>query len=195
MIMYSMYTAHHLVTIFAYCFALSTHMLGGVMVQGLCFEVPVVLMLRREIAVALEDPPIWLRRTDAVHMHWTLTYLAFFLGRGLAECLWIVSMVPGYGPPRLQRHTNTVGFVVYHTLGVFFTSLNLRIIGLFWTWHAQDLASARSYATKGSSEAAETELGRPPDAVLAPMPESIGVATDRDASSTGHTSHGAEATE
>ena len=39
---------HHLVTLFAYIYCLATRELGGVMVQGLLFELPVLFMLRRE---------------------------------------------------------------------------------------------------------------------------------------------------
>lgn len=59
-VMLVMYTIHHVVTAFAYCFALLTHSFGGVCVQGLLFELPVVLMSRRDLAVILPETPNWL---------------------------------------------------------------------------------------------------------------------------------------
>jgi len=43
---------------------------------------------------------------------------------------------------------------------VFFTSLNLRILGLFAAWYQEDLVSAETYAGKGSSSAAPAERPR-----------------------------------
>merc|ERR1712232_173406 len=80
---------------------------------------------------------------SAVRRHWALTYFFFLVGRGPAECLWVVSLTPTYSA-KLADHAGTAGLVVYHTLAVFFTCLNLRILGLFWCWHSQDLEKAIS---------------------------------------------------
>jgi hypothetical protein len=142
-IMLVMYFIHHVVTLFAYIFSLATGLLGGVMVQGLIFEMPVMLMLRRDIAVATDPPPAWLMRPRAVQLHWFLTYLAFAVGRLPATVLWIVSLTSSQYH-KLVDHAGSDGvLVVYIVMGVFFTSLNIRILGLLITWHANDIAQAR----------------------------------------------------
>jgi len=118
------------------------------MVQGLIFEVPVMFMLRRELAVAADVPPAWLLRVDSVHAHWLATYAAFALGRGPATCLWIFSLFPGYGANQLRAALGPEARFVYHLLAVFFTSLNLRIIGLFMCWHEKDAQRARDFEAK-----------------------------------------------
>ncbi|CAE8624129.1 unnamed protein product [Polarella glacialis] len=156
-IMYLMYIIHHLVTIAAYCFSLATWKLGGVMVQGLMFEIPVILMLRRELAVAQAEPPRWLSSPRDVRRHWWLQYAAFVLGRGPAEVLWVVAMVPGYTEDQLQRHLGSVsGLAVFHVLGVFFTALNLRILGLYFCWHAQDAARAKHLEQRPAPDRCES---------------------------------------
>eukprot|EP00929_Paragymnodinium_shiwhaense_P107541 TRINITY_DN7369_c0_g1_i3.p1 TRINITY_DN7369_c0_g1~~TRINITY_DN7369_c0_g1_i3.p1 ORF type:complete len:416 (-),score=81.17 TRINITY_DN7369_c0_g1_i3:102-1349(-) len=141
-IMLCMYFVHHIASVFAYAYSLCTKKLGGVMVQGLLFELPVVLMLRRELAQASEEPPGWFRKPSRVRAHWCLTYVAFVAGRGPAEVLWLVSMLPGYGSRRLRQELSEVDVVVYHTLAVFFTSINIRMFGLFFCWHEQDATRA-----------------------------------------------------
>ena len=148
-VMYATYTVHHLVTIFAYVYSLWSQELGGVMVQGLLFELPVVFMLRRELghqAAENRKPPGWLQKPRRARTLWWSTYLAFLLGRGPAECLWIISMIPtAYGYELLAESLSLPSIVVYHTLAVFFTSLNLRIIGLLFCWHEQDVAWAKRF--------------------------------------------------
>ncbi|CAJ1453452.1 unnamed protein product [Effrenium voratum] len=141
-VMYCMYTAHHVVTVFAYLYTLATYQLGGVMVQGLIFELPVMFMLRRELGNAQHELPGWLQHERSTSRHWRLTYLMFFAGRGIAEVLWVMSMLPGHSGT-LQDCLSDASLVVYHTLAVFFTSLNVRILGLLMCWHQQDVSRAR----------------------------------------------------
>lgn len=138
-VMFSIYILHHTITIFAYGFSLVTHSLGGVMVQGLLFEFPVIFTLRRELAISQEDSSGWNLDVRALRRNWWLIYLAFALGRGPAEVLWVVSFSLDYGRERLSEHLDDVGIVVYHTLAVFFTSLNMRIFILLCYWHANDV--------------------------------------------------------
>lgn len=145
-IMFLMYFVHHVVTVVAYCYSLATHRLGGLMVQGLLFEVPVAFMLRRELAQSMEDLPAWLGRPRAVAWHWALTCLAFVAGRGPAEVLWVWSFIPGERPDKLfsnDRNFDPLARVMYHTLGVFFTALNIRILGLYVSWYKDDIKRAR----------------------------------------------------
>lgn len=162
-VMYATYTAHHLVTIFAYIYALWTRELGGVMVQGLLFELPVVFMLRRELGHAQKVPPKWLQNPRRARSHWISTYLAFLVGRGPAECLWIVSMLDTpFGHPLLEESLSSASIVVYHTLAFFFTSLNVRILGLLFCWHWQDVSRATEHQKEQEqSQAAD----RPPKEV------------------------------
>lgn len=153
-VMFTMYLIHHVVTIFAYCFSLATHSLGGVMVQGLLFELPVVLMSRRDLAVILPEAPAWLLDRSALQCHWKLTYAAFFLGRLPAEGLWVYSMIPGRGPELMDKHMgSTERSLVYHILAVFFTSLNIRIVGLLMSWHQDDLRRLRAHERELSGTA------------------------------------------
>ena len=143
-VMHLTYTVHHVMTILAYIYALSSYQLGGVMLQGLLFELPVCWMLRRELGHISRPKPFWLRRVHLTHGHHLATYLAFLLGRGPAECLWIISMLPEkYGHRLLEASLSWQSTVVYHTLALFFTSLNLRILGLLFCWHEQDVSQAR----------------------------------------------------
>eukprot|EP00927_Polykrikos_kofoidii_P061054 TRINITY_DN55945_c0_g1_i1.p1 TRINITY_DN55945_c0_g1~~TRINITY_DN55945_c0_g1_i1.p1 ORF type:complete len:346 (+),score=41.81 TRINITY_DN55945_c0_g1_i1:83-1120(+) len=138
LIMHFMYALHHVVTIFAYIFSLATHSLGGVMVQGLLFEAPVCFILWRDLGLATHPLPSWMLDVSAVRRHWAITYIAWVLGRGPAECLWVVSMVYGHAAKHLASSTTTGELVVYHVLGVFFTSINIRMAGLLLLWHSQD---------------------------------------------------------
>ena len=105
----------------------------------LAFELPVVFMLRRELGHAQKVPPKWLQNPRRARSHWISTYLAFLVGRGPAECLWIVSMLDTpFGHPLLEESLSSASIVVYHTLAFFFTSLNVRI-----SWIAFLLALAR----------------------------------------------------
>ena len=144
-VMYATYTAHHIVTLMAYGYALWTSELGGVMVQGLLFELPVVFMLRRELGIASEELPEWLKLPSRANAHWWMTYAAFLAGRGPAECLWVVSMIPfPYGSELLEQSLSQESLIVYHLLAIFFSSLNIRIVGLLCCWHAQDVTRAKS---------------------------------------------------
>lgn len=148
-VMHFMYVLHHVMTVCAYGFSLATGKLGGVMVQGMLFELPVIFMLRRELGVGSPKRPQWLLNPQAVNIHWCITYAAFAIGRLPAEALWILSMADGTAQEHLRAHFEqpprfnaVAGEVLYHVLAVFFTSLNLRILGLLCCWHAQDLARA-----------------------------------------------------
>mmetsp|Transcript_30770 Transcript_30770/g.57664 ORF Transcript_30770/g.57664 Transcript_30770/m.57664 type:complete len:324 (-) Transcript_30770:242-1213(-) len=148
-VMYGMYTLHHIATLLAYAYALWTYELAGVMVQGLMFELPVVFMLRRELGLAQDVLPEWLTQPWHARMHWRITYFAFLAGRGPAEGLWIISMLPlPYGRTMLEQTVSSQGLVVYHLLALFFTSLNIRILGLLFCWHAQDVSRAESLQEK-----------------------------------------------
>jgi len=169
--MLATYFVHHTFTVFAYLYCLVTHELGGLMVQGLLFEVPVMLILRREHAKAVIEPPAWLLNETSVNKHWCATYLAFILGRGPAEVLWIFSMFPSTYPGQLDDLLDPAGLIVYHILAVFFTSLNIRIMGLFFTWHAQDIEHATASSKKATgddlssgdlSKAVDADLNSPP---------------------------------
>lgn len=156
-IMLAMYFTHHTLSAFAYSYSLATHELGGVMVQGFLFELPVMFMLRREIALASLEPPEWLSCPAEVQLHWTLQYLTFALGRGPATCLWLVSILPGYGSETMSEMGLSIGGkVLYHTMALFFTALNLRIVGLYMCWHAQDLARARKWVSVAGGGADST---------------------------------------
>lgn len=48
-----------------------------------------------------------------------------------------------YGQQLLEESLSWSSIVVYHTLAVFFTSLNIRIVGLLMCWHQQDALQAR----------------------------------------------------
>lgn len=160
-IMLMTYFAHHAITIFAYCYTLATHRLGGVMVQGLLFEIPVCLMLRRECAVAMKTPPAWLLDPQAVNRHWMLTYFAFFLGRCPAECLWVVSVFTE-GEQKLKHHAIGApgSIAIYHVLAAFFTAINLRLIGLYMSWQQQDNAFATEAVVAQRPSAAAGQTSR-----------------------------------
>lgn len=142
-IMLMMYMLHHVATVFAYIYGLATHELSGCMVQGLIFELPVVLMLRREMGIAQNPPPAWLQRERSVHFQWAMTYVFFLLGRLPAEAFWIVAIVPSHGSRLMDQLLGTRSIVVFHTFGVFFTSINIRIFGLLMTWHVRDAQRSR----------------------------------------------------
>lgn len=143
-VMYVTYTVHHVMTLLAYLYSLCSYQLGGVMVQGLLFELPVLWMLRREMGYISRPKAQWLTEVRRTHAHHGATYLTFLLGRGPAECLWIVSMLPtSFGNELLEESLSLQSTVVYHTLAAFFTSLNLRILGLLFCWHEQDVSQAR----------------------------------------------------
>lgn len=142
-IMLLMYLLHHSVSVFAFVYCLATHELSGVIEQGLIFELPVILMLRREIGTTQDPPPAWLQQERSVHCHWGLTYVFFLLGRLPAEGLWIASFTLSYERRLVDQLLSTRGLVIFHTLAAFFTVLNIRIVGLLMTWHAQDAQRAR----------------------------------------------------
>mmetsp|Transcript_44888 Transcript_44888/g.81914 ORF Transcript_44888/g.81914 Transcript_44888/m.81914 type:complete len:311 (+) Transcript_44888:110-1042(+) len=166
MVMLFMYTLHHVMTILAYAYSLCTHLLGGVMVQGLLFEIPVIFMVRREIALCESTPPKWLLDPNAVRRHWLYCYTAFALGRGPAEVLWVLSWIPGVSHKEFYRddHFDDLARVLFHTFAVFFTSLNIRIVGLFLSWQAADMARAQRGLTSGDMRD-QTESHDLPDVI------------------------------
>jgi len=193
-VMMSMYFLHHSFAAIVYAYSLATHKLGGVMVQGFLFEIPVTLMLRRELAHASKDPPTWLRSPAGVNTHWLLQYATFLLGRAPATILWLVSILPGYGSQTLSRmDLGTPTLFMYHLMAIFFTSLNLRIIGLYVCWHTEDDARARKWLQnakvsegEGATQAPPSSLGSspighrdvaldaaPPEAALTAAPEAL----------------------
>lgn len=159
-IMLVMYQLHHIVTIIAYCYSLATFRLGGVMVQGLIFEFPVVFMLRRELAVAMDPVPQWLRGQGSVDAHWLATYVAWTLGRGPSLALWIFSVLSVYGADRLSANLRLADIVMYHVMAVFFTCINIRMVGLLLCWHGQDRARAQRLqeASQHAVSRAQNEL-------------------------------------
>ena len=48
-----------------------------------------------------------------------------------------------YGNELMEESLSLESTVVYHTLAAFFTVLNLRILGLLFCWHEQDVSQAR----------------------------------------------------
>jgi len=150
-IMLVMYFLHHTMTILAYSYSLATHQMGGVMVQGLMFEMPVLLMLRRELGVACDPLPRWLTHEESVNAHWLLTYALFIIGRGTSLALWFFSVLPGYGSERLAEELRPGDVVLYHCFAVFFTTINVRIVGLFFCWHGQDWRRAQDLFKAGNA--------------------------------------------
>mmetsp|Transcript_5639 Transcript_5639/g.11804 ORF Transcript_5639/g.11804 Transcript_5639/m.11804 type:complete len:341 (-) Transcript_5639:7-1029(-) len=144
-VMLWVYWVHHFFSAFAYCYSLATHKLGGVMVQGLLFEVPVFLMLRRELGAARSERPIWMLDATSLRRHWGMTYAAFALGRGPAEILWVVSFGTQMGRQMMTDHVDDAGLVIYHLLALFFTGINVRVIGLLMCWHHQDVEIAAGF--------------------------------------------------
>jgi len=156
-VMLTMFFVHHSFAAIVYTYSLATHELGGVMVQGFLYELPVNFMLRRELAHAGKETPGWLRSKIGVNTHWFLQYGTFLLGRSPATCLWLVSIVPGYGSERLSRMGfGTMTLFIYHSMAIFFTVLNIRIVGLYAVWHMEDDAMALKWekAKQGAKEVA-----------------------------------------
>jgi len=135
--------AHHLMAALCYMYILSTGMLSGLGVQGLIFEVPVILVTLRDFAVNCTVPPSWVCDFKMVRLFWTLTVVVWILCRGLASIIYVYSILPfGRGPDALAEHTSLVGLVLYHVLGVFFTVVNVRILGILRRWQHHDEGQA-----------------------------------------------------
>lgn len=123
-VMYLTYTVHHVITIFAYIYALASHQMGGVMIQGLLFELPVVWMLRRELGHSQKPKPPWLQKSHTTHVHlWLQEIFGFFF--------WVHSFLK-FPTQQIWEHLDIIG----NFLCVFFFELELHKSGIILvrTW-------------------------------------------------------------
>ena len=125
--MYSNLLAHHVVTLFAYSWSLSSAQLSGLCVLGLCFEAPVVFMSLREIIIVYDDifgliPSI---RFAQLRLFWIALYVTWHAGRSLPCLLYPISLLIW------RAHLNQLppaSFYVYHLLGLVFCFTNLTLL-------------------------------------------------------------------
>lgn len=171
-----LYLSHHVVAIGGYLALLWLRRLAGIGAVGLLFELPVLLLNRRELALRRSPVPQWLRERVGVQGHWRQCYMLYVVGRGLPAALYAYAVLD-------SRHTlgelSLTELTVLHTLSLFFCAYNFLFLGVLRAWARFDLdAAAREAmadcdntgASSSDSEDAKDE-GKPVNPEAAPLRE------------------------
>mmetsp|Transcript_17064 Transcript_17064/g.31389 ORF Transcript_17064/g.31389 Transcript_17064/m.31389 type:complete len:471 (-) Transcript_17064:89-1501(-) len=117
--------AHHVVMLVIYGVILGTSRLGGLGVQTLVSELPMVFLNRRMLAYAKDVPPMWMCDPTKVKAHWGITMAMFVLARLPLFGLWLYSLLPGRGADILREHLDPTQKQVFVVLIAMLTVMNL----------------------------------------------------------------------
>eukprot|EP00930_Biecheleria_cincta_P001614 TRINITY_DN102747_c0_g1_i1.p1 TRINITY_DN102747_c0_g1~~TRINITY_DN102747_c0_g1_i1.p1 ORF type:complete len:718 (+),score=72.44 TRINITY_DN102747_c0_g1_i1:35-2155(+) len=138
MLMFAGYACHHCIALFAFGFCLCTRKLGGLCAIGLFFEASWILVTWRELGVAKARTRGWSQRKWWLHTHYSLTFILFACSRWGATVLYIFAIVNETWASHINRLDHD-SLMTFHVLGIFFTVLNLWLMGLLMMWYAVDL--------------------------------------------------------
>ncbi|CAK0828958.1 unnamed protein product, partial [Prorocentrum cordatum] len=133
------YVCHHAVALAGYLGLLRLRSCAAVGALGLIFELPVLLLNHRELALAASPQPVWLRQKVDVSRHWQATLLLFWLARGGSAALYVVSLV------FWRRHIAALRLeekLLYHGMAIFFSLLNYTFLLVLDSWSRHDLEHA-----------------------------------------------------
>lgn len=163
-VMYAGYTCHHCIALFAFGICLCTRKLGGLCAIGLFFEASWILVTLRELGVAKARSRGWPQSKRWLHIHYSLTFVLFACSRWGATALYIFAIAN----ETWASHVNGLdhdSIMTFHVLGIFFTVLNLWLMGLLTMWYAVDLDCSGEFAAQPACSGQAQAL----DAVDAPV--------------------------
>mmetsp|Transcript_9382 Transcript_9382/g.14141 ORF Transcript_9382/g.14141 Transcript_9382/m.14141 type:complete len:304 (-) Transcript_9382:262-1173(-) len=122
--------SHHMFAIFAYMWCLHTHLLSGLCVFGLLFEVPVVLLNVREIFVSYEQILFpahhWVWCKSVLIQYWLALHFLWHSTRTSVCVLYITSAF--LWSSRIHRILPLTSEVIYHCLGCGFLYINIVLL-------------------------------------------------------------------
>jgi len=133
---------HHVIAVTAYLIIIFSRSLGGVGMQGLFFEVPIILLAIRDWAQFLESPWYYTRR--GVNLLWAGVWILYPFARGFGPALWIASLPDGAVKTAVHDTVHGGSRVIWHIGGVVFTVLNLIVCLHYYPLHMGDLAEVRA---------------------------------------------------
>ena len=118
---------HHIITIFAYSWCLSTHYLSGLCVFGLLFEFPVIWLNIRDIVVGFDDIFQLINHISFTYyrIHWGITYLTWHITRTLPCMLYFWSLI--FWRTNLTK-VPIYSRIIYHVFGWLFLFINFEIM-------------------------------------------------------------------
>eukprot|EP00930_Biecheleria_cincta_P045209 TRINITY_DN31168_c0_g1_i1.p1 TRINITY_DN31168_c0_g1~~TRINITY_DN31168_c0_g1_i1.p1 ORF type:complete len:956 (+),score=177.54 TRINITY_DN31168_c0_g1_i1:77-2944(+) len=148
------YCLHHLVAALGYAALLQLHCLGAVGFLGLFFELPVLLLNRRELARCCSSDMYsgktsWLKEPADVQRHWRCTYFLFILARGGAAAVYVYSLI--WWSQDLDSLSYAAKFV-YHGMALFFFVLNYSFLSVLDAWRCSDMDMASTHQTADEDE-------------------------------------------
>lgn len=128
---------HHTIALACFVFVLLSGSLGGVGMQGLLFEVPIIPLAIRDYA-KFSQAEFYSQRW-AVNLLWTHVYALYPLFRGFCSVLWIASLVPGPVREALRASVHGASFIAYHIGSVVFLIVNIIVVLHYIPMHKEDL--------------------------------------------------------
>lgn len=135
--MFYAYLVHHVMTFAAYTWSLQTHEFSALCCMGLAFEAPVVFLNIREFIIVFDSDTDAIRQLPRAVLPrtWSCVFFATFCCRYNSVLIYVWSIFfwraeVGELPAR--------SWIMYHTLGLFFSVLNLYWTGLLSLWVSQD---------------------------------------------------------
>eukprot|EP00931_Biecheleriopsis_adriatica_P035093 TRINITY_DN20221_c0_g2_i2.p1 TRINITY_DN20221_c0_g2~~TRINITY_DN20221_c0_g2_i2.p1 ORF type:complete len:920 (-),score=184.62 TRINITY_DN20221_c0_g2_i2:230-2860(-) len=136
------YMLHHTVAALTYISLLLLGSVSAVGTLGLLFELPVLLLNHRELAL-LSGPGSargrWLSDKMAVSQHWCFTYAFFVAARGGPAMLYVYSLV--WCTQQLES-LGTAETFIYHSTAIFFSLMNYASLALLDAWARVDATAA-----------------------------------------------------
>lgn len=131
------YTVHHAAAAFGYIVLLHCQRMSAVGTLGMVFELPVLLLNRRELLRLLEQRR-WGDRA-AVSEHWRFVYILFLTTRVGAFALYV------YAVAWWQEHLAQLDLLetcFLHSMAVTFATLNYAYLTVLDAWSRSDAAAA-----------------------------------------------------
>jgi hypothetical protein len=124
--------AHHILTIFAYSYSLSTHDLSGLCVFGFLFETPIILLNIRDLLaifeIELNNPWKITNSTVYYQIYLILFSCLFHLTRTFFSLLWPFSLF--FWLTKISK-LSTYSQLVYHFLGFSFCYVNYIVYNTY----------------------------------------------------------------
>lgn len=150
-LLHTAYLVHHFVAACGYFAMLRLQRCAAVGTFGLIFELPVLLMNRREIGLHAERVPAWLRNQEGVARHWSCFYSLWLVGRGGPTAVYLYSLL--YWRQHLSALSSDELYL-YHGMAVFFTILNCVFLNVLEAWARRD----RAAVARGAGGLAEADV-------------------------------------
>ncbi|CAE8727212.1 unnamed protein product, partial [Polarella glacialis] len=143
------YAIHHIVACSGYTALLRIRRVAGIGTMGLLFELPVIFLNRRELALLGATASRWLNDRAGVQQHWHFTYLFFFLARGGPTVLYVYSVI--CWSQQLEQ-LRLVDKFVYHGMVIFFSVLNYSFMTVLEAWARRDAQAVQRCAVDEDDE-------------------------------------------